>query len=418
MAMNTQFNDMLNEVLAYDLLEEEYKKQCWLLENANWKKDFDGSKIIIPFTTASPSSVRMGGLVGKTKINQGKFARGSLDQIHEAYGALLFWEKELKLHGKISKANFMRLLPDQLEELMRFMKQCVSISVLNAGELLQATGAGDAQGVVKVSNTERVQLNQALTIVGNSATVLGYVDEIDKNTDELKFRTTLDGNTALNLSAAGAEVVAGSKIYLENGDAENFTSLLDQLLPAGVNGASATIFGFTKKASPFTQAVAIDGSGATGATLLATIFDALVRGRQKGATPKVFLGSYKHLGAILKATENIAGAFRHQGERIDYAGYSVVEIGDVTGNKVKFVAIREHTDTAIQGIDPKYLDFHTAPASMFEVIESPDGLKYYTERDDADGSNKGYSYITDIRFAGEFVYTKPHTAVVIYDLDI
>ena len=412
MALSSTYSAMINEHLTYDLLMEEFKTQSWLMQNCNIKKDWQSGKIPIPFQSSSPSSVRLGAMTAATDIAPGNYVRGEITSLPEAYGSLQFFEKDLSLHGKISEQNFIKLLPDHIEQLIKYMKQSISISVLNSGALLTTTSTGSSAGVATVSNTERLCLGQKLTIVGEAATVSGYVRTINKNTNSVSFFDARTGGAAVDLSlATGAEVIAGNSIYLDGGDAENFSSLIGQILPLA-DGGTANIFGVAKLSSPYTQAVSIDGDGITAANIIEKIFDALTTARQKGADPQTILMDYTNFGSCIKKLESGSGAYRHVNAKASPYGYSEVEVGSVTGDGIKLVAIREMTPGTILGINKKYIDFHCAPKSFFEILESPDGLKYFTVRD----VTAGYSYITDLRLSGEFVYRAPYDAMAIHTI--
>jgi hypothetical protein len=429
------FDSMLNEYLPYDLLMTEFKEMNWLLQNCNMKEGWLGSSLIIPYQQSYASSVKMGGLTDENDLDEATYVRGQLDGYKEAWASLVFNSRDLMEHDKVSEKNFLRILPDQIDQTLMFMKQLVSTAVLNTQEIstvVSVTSAGGVAtlGAIVVEHPERFEIGQKIAIAVTASTQeLAYVISINRNDGTLELATAR-GGTALDPATTAA---AGDFIYMpdtKNGADDNgFSSLLYQVLPSGYLGAPATVFGQVKTASPFTQGLLYDaadwanGDIATGTAgagnlitassdVLAEIFNGLAKARQRGSDPDAFLMSYKHFSAVLSALEYGAGgrtlgsgAFKNVSEKVDYAGFSEITVGSVMGS-VKLVAIREMTDKIILGIQTKKLDFHTNRG--FKIQESPDGLKFYSTR-----QTTGYKYIVDYSFYGDFVYSCPYTAISI-----
>jgi len=407
------FSDMLNEYLPYELLEEELKKENWLLSNCNWDKTWTGSKLIVPFQQSVASSVKMGGLTDESDIDSATYLRGYLSGYVEAYGSISFNSRDLFDHGKLSPQNFLRLLPDQVDQLMDFFKRTISIQVLGGKAIdTVATAFDAATDVLAVKHPERFNIGQKLVVYDGSVTATGYVKTINKNTGVISFVTTRGGSTAVDLAGL---TEADTKVYIDGGNTTYFTSLKDQLLPASLGG-SDTFCNITKTDSMFSQPVLYDasassadwgGSAITKADVLNMIFDAMRKGYQRGARPKVFLMSYKHFSACLKLIESGSGAYKNIKPQVSLYDASVIEVGGVQGS-CKLVGLRDFDDEWIAGIDPDFLDFKTGK-EPFGMMTSPDGLKYYTKR-----ATSGYTYISDIRLVGDFIYRKPYTAVAIH----
>jgi hypothetical protein len=407
------FSDMLNEYLPYDLLEEEMKKENWLLQNCNWDKSWQGGKLIVPFQQSVASSVKMGGLTDDTDIDFATYLRGYLSGYVEAYGTIAFNSRDLFDHGKISTQNFLKVLPDQLDQLMDFFKQTISIQVLGGKAIdTVATAFDAATDVLAVKHPERFNIGQKLIVTDGSTTATGYVKAINKNTGVISFVTTRGGSTAVDLAGL---VEADTKVYIDGGNTTYFGSLKDMLLPASLGG-SDTFCNITKTDSTFSQPVLYDATATTGdwggsaitkSDVLNMIFDAMRKGFQRGARPKVFLMSYKHYSACLKLIEAGSGAYKNIKPQVNYADASTIEVGGVAGS-CTLVGIRHFDDEWIAGIDPQFLDFKTG-RDPFTLMTSPDGLKYYTKR-----ATSGYTYISDIRLVGDFIYRKPYTAVAIH----
>lgn len=429
------FNSMINEYLPYDLLMKEFEERNWLLKTANMKEGWLGDNLIIPYQSTLASSVKMGGLTAANDIAEAEFVRGQLTGYKECWATLLFQSRDLLEHDKVSEKNFLRLMPDQLEQSMTYMKELVSSAVLNVqqiADISSITTAGGAAtlGVIVISNPEAVRIGQKVLLRDAATTEEeAYIISINMNNGSIEVADTRGGteyNPALTVTATGGGVYLPDTY---NSTTNNgFTSLLQQVLPSGYLNAPATVFGQTKTSSPFTQGLIYDaadwanGTPSTGAQgagnlitahtdILAQIFNALAKARQRKANPTTFLMSYKHFSACLTALEygggssstQGSGAFKNVTDKVDYAGFSEISVGSLMGS-VKLVAINEMTDKVILGIDEKKLDFHTNKGFMIQ--ESPDGLKFYSVR-----NTTGYQYIIDICFYGDFVYSQPWTSI-------
>lgn len=429
----TTFNSMINEYLPYDLLMKEFVERNWLLKTCNIKEGWLGNGLIIPYQSALASSVRMGALTAETDIADAAYVRGELSSYKECWASLQFYGRDLMEHGQVSEQNFLKLLPDQLDQTLMFMKEMVSTATLNTQEIATITNIGSAGGAstlatVTVDRPENLVIGQKLLAREGSTEENVYVISINMNTGVCTLADERGGteyNPALTVTATAGALYADSTFVstANNG----FTSLLSQVLPSGYLGAPATVFGQTKTASPYTQGLLYDAADwANGSTsagtqgagnlitaasdILAEIFNALAKARQRKANPTTFVMSYKHFSACLAALEYGAGgrtlgsgAFKNVSGQVDYAGFSEITVGSLAGN-VKLVAVNEMTDKIILGLDETKLDFHTNKG--FKIQESPDGLKYYTVRD-----TTGYKYIIDYCFYGDFVVPQPWTCI-------
>jgi hypothetical protein len=229
------------------------------------------------------------------------------------------------------------------------------------------------------------------------------------------------GDVTLSLTRGGAAAdvsayttAQNAKFYHDGVDVTGstvFSSLRSQLLSAA-NGGSANLFGQSKLAYPFLQAVQIDGSAITAANILENIFDGYttVRTKAKGNAREVLM-SYKNLGSIMKIIEAQKGAFkvRPESEKASEYGWTTIEIGSVSGIYLKFVGIQEMDDDLIYYIDWSAVKMHSN--GLIRKHRSPDGLEYYVVR-----NTSGYQYIIDIAMYGEFVVNKPGHCGVIHSI--
>lgn len=430
----TTFNNMINEYLPYDLLMQEFQEKNWLLKNSNMIEGWLGDTLVIPYQSTLPSSVKMGGLTAEADIAEAEYVRGTLSGYKECWASMVFNSRDIMEHDTVSEKNFLKLLPNQIDQCLAYQKELVSITVLNTQNIstilsIDTAGGAATLALVTVSNPENLKINQKVLLRDTPNTQEeAYINAINTNTGQLTLADSRGGteyNPALTVTATGGQV------YLEDTisgtDNNGFTSLLDQILPSGYLNAPATVFGQTKTASTFTQGLLYDAadwangsiaSGTQGAgnlitaasDVLAEIFNALAKARQRKANPTTFIMSYKHFSACMSALEYGAGgrtlgsgAFKNTSNRVDYAGFSEISVGSVLGS-VKLVAINEMTDKLIIGLDTSKLDFHTNKG--FKIQESPDGLKFYPIR-----NTTGYKYIVDACFYGDFVYNSPWTAI-------
>ncbi len=419
----TTFGDMLNEYLVYsNILEESFLDQNWLMKTSNKVRTWDGGKLIVPFQQSTATSIRMGGLTKEDDIDEATYVRGSISGYKEMYATLVFNSRDLFLdHYRISVQNFLKILPDQIEQLMKYMKQSVSIQVLNGGFLDTVVSgyAGAVGGAVEVNHPERFVIGGKFFLaekpLGSSGSF--YVTSINKNTGVLTMSAARGGSAA---DFTGYDDT--TQIYIPDGQAGGaFSSLRDMLLPDSAGG-SDDFAGKVKLDSPFAQSVLYDAGGVTinsgdwnhgtivtGNDILTLIFDALRKGHQRGAEPECFVMSYLNYSAALLAVEKNSGGFKNTKPAVDYAGYSSITVGGMHGS-VELVGVREMADDAIFGLKKSHMDFHCG-AKFFNILTSPDGLKYYTVR-----SETGYKYITDIVLNGDFLYSNPWSAVAIYNI--
>ena len=431
-AKTDTFSDMINEYLVYsNILFEEFKDQNWMMQKCNVKPGWNGGDLIVPFQQSYASSVRMGGLAASSDIDNASYIRGKINGYQEVYASLLFNSKDLFEHNRISETNFLKLLPDQITQTMKFAKQQVSIQVLNGGGLdeVSAGYAGANDGVINVKHPERFMIGQRIiaadgdTSVGNDATPDAipavYIALIDKNAGTITCRTARGGGGALvDMSGLDATTV----VYTENQNSaasgKAFTSLKDMLLPNSLGG-SDTFATITKANQPFTQPVLYDATQTTGDwqgasavdgnAVLTMIFDAYRKGIQLGAEPVEWAMSWKHYSAALLALEKGSGGFKNVEPAVNYAGYSSIQVGGAQG-AVTLSGVRELNDDFIYGINPAYFDFHVQN-QPWRVMSSPDGLKYFSVR-----NQTGYQYIIDMQMLGDFIYRHPWSATVIHSI--
>lgn len=416
MGTNRDFSSMLNEYLTVDLMKEELIKRDYLLQKVERDDGWKSGTIPIPFEGQHASSVSFGSLTADTNVSKYKYIRGQLTTYRELWGTLRFEHRDLMEHdGKINEKSFLKILPGQVDDFISNFKMSASINMMDGPQFAVATVSGTAGGVLEVDKIDRFTIDQEVHLVdGNTAEATYYVIAIDVNGGTLK-----KGSVTLSASRGGAaaDISAyttgqNTKVYHPGATTDSFTSLASQLL-SSANGGSATIFGQTKTAYPYLQAIQYDGTAVSASNLLPTIFDAYSRRQQtakSGKLPEVLM-SYKHLGSILKSLESTKQAFNviPDSRKTSVYGWQEVMIGSVSGELLKLVAIQEKSDDNIMMLDWDSITLYTN--GFIQRRTAPDGLQYYQIR-----ATTGFSYLLDHVLAGDIVCKAPWKNLIIYGI--
>lgn len=416
MGTSRDFQAMLNEFLPMELLKAEMMKRDYLLQSAEMDDTWKGGNLVVPFEGASASTIEFGQLAADTDVSTYKYVRGGISVQPEVWGTMRFEHRDLMEHnGKIPESTFLKILPGQIDDFLTNMKMAVSINMLNGANKGTLTVDGTALGVMEVDRIDRLNIGEKLVLDDdNSAPLNVYVISIDVNGGTLG-----NGAAVVSLTRGGAAadisaytVAQNAKIYHPGAQSNSFTSLKGQLLSAA-NGGTATIFGQTKTAYPYLQAVQIDGSAVSATNILQKIFDGYTRRQilgKGGAAPEVLM-SLKHFGSALKVIELQKGAFNivPGSRKVSQYGYDTIEIGSVSGQTLKLVGIQELDNTAIM-----YLDWSTVTVysnGLFKRRTAPDGKQYFELR-----STSGYAYLLDTCFFGDVVCKAPAKNAIMHSI--
>lgn len=419
MSTTRSFQAMLNEYLPNNLLKDELIKRDYILSNTEKDQNWKGGKLIVPFKASGASSIRMGKLTAGNDISEDLYVRGSIDDYKEAWGSMIFNQRDLMEHnGKMSEQSFLKILPDTIEDFMDYMKMVVSVQLGTGPHFAKGTVDGTAGGVLEVDRIDRFCLNQKITLIdGDTAAADYYVIAIDVNGGTLKSGaitvSATRGGAAADISAY--TVAQNTKVYTDDADLVSFQSIRDALLSAA-NGGSSTIHGQSKIAYPFLQAVNIDGSSWTAANILDKLFDGYseVRKKAKG-NAKEILCSYTVGGAIMKAVENKTNGAGNwnvsvMDKKASIYGWDEIIITSVKGN-LKVVMIQEWDDDIVVYRDPSSMVFRSN--GMFQKRQSPDGKEYYEIRNE-----DGFQYIIDVCLFGELEITKPGNNGIVHSISL
>jgi hypothetical protein len=410
MGTTRTFSAMLNEYLPNELLKEEFVKRDYLLNKVEKDDNWLGGTLIVPFKAAGASSVSFGSLSASTDIGEDNYVRGQVSGHKEVWGSMIFNHRDLMEHDQISEQNFLKILPGAVEDFMDYMKNVVSVNLLNGASFAKLTATGTALGVITVDRPDRFMIGQKVYVDDDdSVPAVGYVRTIDMNTLQVTLYDARSGGAVVDLS--GYSVAQNAKCYNDGQQANGFSSLRDALLSA-TNGGSSTLYGQTKTAYPYLQAINVDGSSITATNIMQKIFDSLVTIRQLGrGNPSDVVMSYKNFGSCLKVIENSKGAFNvvPGSFRASQYGWTEVEIGSVAKGALKLVAVQEADNDVIMFIDWRALKFHSN--GFFKKRISPDGIEYFEVR-----NTTGYQYIVDICLFGDLVVIRPSYCGILFGI--
>jgi hypothetical protein len=409
MATTREFQDMLNEYVPNSLLKEEMVDRTWILKTFEMDNSWLGGNYIVPFKGAQASSVEFGALPASNDIAQSDAVRGTISTQPEMWGSLIFYHRDLMEHGKLSEQNLLRLLPDEIEDFIEYVRMAVSLAMLNGARITKATADGTAGGDITVANPERLTLGQKVTIDDdNSPPVDGYVRNINMLTGVVSIYNARTGGTAVNLSAY--TVSQNAALFWVGGIGSGFTSLKSSLLPASAGG-STTLYGQTKTSYPYLQAIAQDGSTVTAVTFLQDLFDFQVTVRQRGrGNPDHLVMSYRNFGYCMKILESTKGAFNvvPGSQKASPYGFQEIEVFGPKGS-MKLVALNEMDDDYVMAIDKRAAVI--ASNGGFRKRRAPDGREYFEVR-----ATTGYSYIVDMCFFGDLVLQRPSYCGILYNI--
>lgn len=411
MATDRSFNDMLNEHLDYDLMKAEYIKRDWLLSFVEKDDTWKGGTIPVPFKGGQASSVAFGSLTDASDIGASTLVRGTISSYKEMWSSLKFNHTDVIQHnGKVKEDSFLKLLPDEMEDFTQKIKELASCQMLNGHKAI-VTGNGDSSGNITVDHPERFTIGEKVYVDddGSSPTSACYVRTINMNSGVITLYDARTAGSVVNLS--GYTVAENAKIYLDGAQSNGFTSLRSQLL-SSANGGASTLFGQTKTAYPYLQALNLDGSGFTEDNILEGVFNKYVTARNRcSGNPRNLVASFKNGAAILKNLEVGKGAYNvvAGSNKVSAYGWQEVEIGGPKG-MLKLVMVQEMEDDIMLMLSDKGIKFHSN--GFFQKRVGPDGLSYYTTR-----ATTGYTYIVDIALYGELAVYAPSSHAIIYDID-
>lgn len=427
MGTNRSFNDMLNENLNYKLLRNTYEERDYVMSVVEKDDGWTGGNLVVPFEGAYASSAEFGQLTDSSDVAEYDYVRGGISTQPELWGTLQFHQRDLWEHEQVNEKNLLKMLPNQVDQFMKFLKMTASIYLLSGRFATIKVDGESTGGTIGVDRIDRFSIGQKISLKGDTAALASfYVTAIDVNKKQLTLATARGGavHTNVNLYTVADNAFVSVPGAVTNG---SFSSVKAALLPAnstGISGAgSTTLYGVTKTSFPYLQAwsrsgnaTLDDGNGRVGlqidsTNILDKLFDFYIEMRQftVGNPTEIWL-SYKHFASILKILESQKGGYRtsENSRKTVQFGWDEVVIMGLKGN-MKVVAIQEMDDDYILFMDLKALKFHSN--GMFKKAMAPDGNAYTWTRTTA-----GIKYFCDIALFGDLVVYAPQKCGIIYNI--
>ena len=419
MATNAIFQQMLNQYLPNELLKEEMIERDYVLNRVekddNWVGDgTSDSQLIVPFKAGGASSVANGQLTAASDVAQDTYVRGKISAQPEVWGSMLFNQKDLYQHGKINEQNFLKILPDTIEDFLDYMKSVVSLCLLNGPAITKLSVAaltGDT--AITVYRPDRLVLGQKLVIDDGTNTTVCYVISIDINAQTASVSSTRGGSA----TALGHAFALNTGVYNDGFNPQSayptFSSMKLALL-SSTNGGTSTLYGQTKTSYPYLQAINVNGSTATADNLVKMCFDAYTRTRRLGkGRPNEIIMSLQNLGFVMAIVEASKGAYNvvADSKKTSQYGWTEIAIGSVTNQALKFIGVHEMDDDYIMFIDWRGWKFYSN--GFFRKRKSPDGIEYFEVR-----NQSGFQYIVDISLFGDIVCLRPSYQGILYGINI
>jgi hypothetical protein len=409
-ATTRTFNAMLNDYLPNSLFAEEMVKRDYILSKVDRDDDWKTGDYIVPFRGAYASSVAFGALTSATDVAESAYVRGSITTAKEVWGTLVFNQRDLMEHdGKIPESTFLKILPDEVDRFMDYLRQVVSVQLGSGPHFATLTADGDASGHITVDKIDRFTIGQKVALIdGNTATASYYVTAINVNSKVVTLSATRGGSAA---DVSAYTTGQSAKVYHPgvSSTSDTFVSMRQAFLSAA-NGGDTNLHGTAKTAYPILQAVNVDGSSINATNILDKIFDAYteVRARAKGNATDVLV-SFKHLGSIMKILETQKGSYRvTKDAEANLYGWTTITIGSVKGN-LNIVGLQEMDDDIIPIVDWSSMKFATN--GFFKKRTGPNGNQYFEVR-----NTTGYQYLVDVCLFGEMAYPKVGQNGIIYSV--
>lgn len=411
MALTASFSSILNEYCPDSLFMEEAKERVWLINNVEHDETWAGGSLVVTFEGAQASSVQFNELPSSSDIAEDSFVKGTVSTFAELQGSMIFNQKDIYQHEKLSKQNLIKLLPDRVEKFMDYFSTVASLNMTNGARCCKITSsASNASGIMIVDNVERLQIGQKLSLIDdNTAAVNVYVTAITKDTQSVTLSATR-GGAAYDASAFTAAQNARLNWV---GAASTGCSSLRSMLLSAANGGGSTLYGQTKTAYPYLQAQNIDGSSMTASNILDKIFDGYVTTRQRGrGKPNKCLMSHLRLGAVMKLLESGKGAYHidQKSSKVDVYNWESIDVVAPLG-RLTLVGLQEMDNDLIFFLDtrPSVMAIHSNGGIRKRV--APDGKEYFEVR-----NTTGFQYIVDVGFQFEFIVKRPSYCGVIHSI--
>jgi hypothetical protein len=403
MATTVTFNDMLKRYTPWQLHLETLKRHNWFVEWVPKKTDWYGGTMEIPFEAGQAASFSWGSLTADNDIAEDKLLMGTLTKtdLKELWGTMKFNNSDLRRHGGDMKRSYLQIMPQRLNRFSELMSQMVSVTYFGDGSIDKAIADGTAGGKIQVSYPHRFNIGQKVIVDdANSSEATGYIVGIDVNTKELHIQDARTGGSNVDLS--GYTVAQGAAIY--NPGTANVPQSLKSILLPNSAGGSANYFGYQKSLYPALQALSIDGSGFTTATLLDDLFSAYyeIMDQGKGSMDKILVIPLKWMQYIAAGLENNK-RYTAETKKVGY-GLRHVSITGPDGS-AEFVAIRDCDVNTAFALDKSAI--HLCGNSFFKRDKDANGNEFFVKRE-----TTGLVNIVDTCFEAALVVLPSHHGII------
>jgi len=443
MATSRSFQAMINDYLTTEVLRAELPKRMFLLDKVKKDDSWVGGNAtqgyVVPFVGGSASSVTFGSLTAAGDIAEDQDVRGTVDVQPELWGSMMFHSKDFMQHeGKKREISLLGSIKRQVDPFLSFVKMGLSDVLLGGPHFATIIALTDAaNGVVQIDRIEKVTLKQKIVVreAATPSAVDGYIQVINKSAGTITLHTTRAGGAVLDVTAGGpltAALLVGDVLYYDGlvntgtGAIQNTFSSLRSILLTAANGGGATLYGETKTAYPFLQALNIDGSAGDYAMTSANILEKLfyihaleTSIKAKGLNGKQAdncLVSPKNYAAIKIALEKYKGQYFTEPGNAKASPYSWKEItvGSKGGDMLSISMVPEMANDIIPCVN--WESMILASNGFFKFHEDPTNpgkIKYFEAR-----ATTGYSYIVDIAFMGDLINVCPEASSIIHSVAI
>lgn len=404
MAATATYGSLLKRYTPESLIENEFTKLSYIWANCDKDKSWRGGTYEIPLLEAGFNSIQYGSLASSTDIGEMDVALGT-QSMKELWGSILVRESDLFRHGDMEQ-SYLKIMPDRLEEFVKFMQEQVSSGFLAGTRIAKATADGDSSGNITVDKPHLFRKGMKVTVDDdNSSPVSGYVTAININSGVIVIKDARSSGSAVNL--AGYTTAQNALVQVVGAASETFTSLKSYLLNATEDAAngSNSAYGLTKSSYTTLQALSASGSAFTAATILDDILNTYYTFNDKrGSIFKevwVSPGVFKNISKQLETNRRAAVMDKKSGY-----GFQSVDLIGAEG-MAKIVCLREMPNDTIYFGDVGKVKFAGADPFKRKMYN---GDEFFMVR-----GTDGPQYISDMALRGDFI-VKPSEWGVVYGL--
>jgi hypothetical protein len=336
MALTATYGALLKRYTPESLIENEFTKLSYIWTNCEKDKSWRGGTYEVPIHEAGFSSMAFGALTADTDIGEMDVALGTASMV-ELSGSILVRESDLYRHGDMEQ-SYLKIMPERIEEFVKFMQQTVSVGFLAGARIAKATANGEADGEITVDKPWLFRKNMKVAIDdGNDTEATGYVRSINLNTKKLLIYDARTGGAVVDLSTYTTSQNAIVRVIGQG--SESFLSLPDALLSA-TDGGSDTIYGKTKTDYTALQSLSSSGSAWTAETVLDDVLTKYyeccdARGADNFKEIIVSYGVFKNIAKQLELGKRAQIVDKKAGY-----GFNAVDIVGAEG-MAKIVALRD-----------------------------------------------------------------------------